>query len=298
MKFPGELNKVGTQPPVTANALTKWWDKHGVRMIANLQATAKVPASEHFWDAEFLIKKYRLKGIDFGNWLSQEDRYNYLMMAGVAMYHLSHTILKCPAGHIGRGQLFLSFGSRGRGGSYAHYHSTDQYIQINRWPKTAGKRGKSYTKTLAAGKTHEAFAHEFGHAVDGKNMEYMSGGRSVIMGVRQPVLLKQLHQKWAARLEMERLFLVLFFKPNGEPTDWVKKFTALNEKEYWYRRTEIFARYFEALSALILEEQGIDPSFMCMVSEYGSVVYPPKALLKQSIPQFRAFCKAWSSEIK
>lgn len=96
-----------------------------------------------------LCDRFGLRGIEYGNWVSQNERQDMLNMAYDSMYDLS-LAMGVPESFIGfHGQLALALGARGRGGNTAaHYEPARKVVNM--------------TKTAGAG----AFAHEWAHALD------------------------------------------------------------------------------------------------------------------------------------
>lgn len=293
VNFPGKLYDSTTTPAKTS-ALEKWWSKEGMRMMLETAGDAKLPASEKFWDAQFLEQKYCLEGFQFGNWLSQEDRYNYLMNAGAGLYHLSHTVLQVAPKFIGLNKLSVCFGSRGIRKSYAHFSGSLSLIHINRWKRSSGDRQSTYLKMFKDSPQYGSFAHEFGHWMDCLNGDFSSGGRLVLMGTRDSVLNGASD---TAKYHQEQIFKVLFFNGN-KPTAWCEQFMAIKATEYWYRRTEIWARYFEATVSMILEQNKIPSTFICHPAWYAMNAYPPTELLLLALPHFKRYVAAWTREAK
>lgn len=96
-----------------------------------------------------LCTRFGLRGIEYGNWVSQNERQDMLNMAYDSMHDLSQA-MGVPESFIGfHGKLALALGARGRGGNTAaHYEPARQVVNM--------------TKTAGAG----AFAHEWAHALD------------------------------------------------------------------------------------------------------------------------------------
>lgn len=97
---------------------------------------------------EELIETFGLRGIQFGNYLSGEDRMQAVSFAHAAFFDLSLALeVKPGAVSLGR-TLGLSFGARGKGNAMAHYEPDQRVINLT---KNAGMSG--------------TLAHEYGHAL-------------------------------------------------------------------------------------------------------------------------------------
>lgn len=97
---------------------------------------------------EDLLAKFGFRGIEYGNWMSQEERQKSLNLAYdsfcamTEIYHLPDDAISM------NGTLALGFGSRGKGKANAHYEP--------------GRRVINLTKPRGAG----SLAHEWFHALD------------------------------------------------------------------------------------------------------------------------------------
>lgn len=294
IKFPGKLIDIA-KPGSTFefSNVEAWWKKNGIRSILKTRVDAKISTTIKFWDPEYVISTFKLNGLQYGNWLSQEDRFNYLMSAGAGLHLLATKVMDIPAEKLGAGKLGLCFGSRGKPKSLGTFWPSLSLINVNRWKRKKGNRGLAYESAFLGANTIGCFAHEFGHWLDwhcGAGTSFQSGGVDVIMGIRQNKLAAG---KGTCSYHMERIFETLFLFM-GQPTPWVKDMMDADLKKYWYQRTEIFARYFEAMTSMILERQGIPSEILCNPDFYRGRVYPPTDLLKATESDFKAFCQAWA----
>lgn len=168
-----------------------------------------------------VIKRFRLKGFEYGNWVSNSDRYDNLIAAQRSLQHLAQII---GSDNIGiNGNVGVAFGARGYGGSaVAHYEA--QYNMIN------------LSKTNGAG----SLAHEYGHALDynfgsfvdqHKSYAALSGGYSTAQTL-------EANTGGQLRAMVNRLVDAVIRTDSHQ---------AIRKKgnEYWIRRTEIFARCYE-----------------------------------------------------
>lgn len=185
-------------------------------------------------DLYALMMKYHLKGFEFGNWVTQEERNEYATSIKTTLEHLKQ-ILKTE--NVGFDlQIGIAFGARGRRGALAHYEPCLNMINITR-QKGAG-----------------SLAHEYGHALDynfggfvdqHKHHTSLSGGHSVAhpltenTGTQLRALTNQIVDSVC----------------NGE--NYAKMRLVHAGNQYWFRRCEIFARFFEQYICYVLKEKGI-----------------------------------------
>ncbi len=95
-----------------------------------------------------MLKTFRFRGGEFGNWLSEQDRQQSLNHAYDALMDLSQSMgIPSEALSLG-GRLSFAFGARGKSKAAAHYEPARRVINL--------------TKMNGAG----SLAHEFGHAFD------------------------------------------------------------------------------------------------------------------------------------
>lgn len=93
-------------------------------------------------------KSFNFRGVEFGNWTSNDDRQQSLNFAYDCFNDLAR-ILGIPSNSVSlNGELGLAFASRGSGNASAHYEPSKVVINL--------------TKMKGAGCT----AHEFGHGFD------------------------------------------------------------------------------------------------------------------------------------
>ena len=96
---------------------------------------------------EFL-NSFDVKGGEFGNWLSENDRQQSLNFSYDAIYDLCYALSINPIDFSLGGKLSIAFGARGSKGAVAHYEPGREVINL--------------TKMYGAG----SLAHEWGHALD------------------------------------------------------------------------------------------------------------------------------------
>lgn len=121
----------------------------------------QVEFAKRYTDPQAAVEHFGLYGIEFGNWMNQQDRADFMFATLVTLSDMA-SVLNVPQKKMGlRQKLQLAFGARGNGGfAAAFYHPSFYLINL--------------TKTAGAG----TFAHEFGHALDEHLhlLEYGTGG--------------------------------------------------------------------------------------------------------------------------
>ncbi len=218
-----------------------------------------------------VINRYKLNNVDFGNWTSQTQKYNFILALFVALYDLEK-VLKFKNDNIGQNVLSIGYGSRGVKGAYAHYDSYGEYINLSRERRAdkVGIKDKDQLRELYSG--FGSLAHEYGHFLDyyfgakagGRTMA-ITGGRSHLI----PIDLKKSALKFdptdiikqfdinivqntgsLIRLRMYAIFVGLFLNKNKgfRPTDFYRRIYTYSknvDSKYWIQYNEIWARIFE-----------------------------------------------------
>lgn len=244
---------------------------------------------------------FKLKGFQFGNWLTNEDRYNYLAAIYICLYDLNK-VLKFKGNNLGLdNNLIVSFGARGSSGALAHYESWNHTINMTRYKKLSTinkQRADIGAPPIALPKTElfvytggvGSFAHEYGHFLDyyfGGNYDVdsthysLSTWRStsynrMIWGAKQPL-----------RKLMEDLLMKIIWKDEKKKvySAYMKKLKDYEKSDYWFRRNELFARAFEQYISYKLSALGIHNKFLAKRKYVGHVYIAPKEF-KAVVPYF------------
>ncbi len=226
------------------------------------------------------ISYFGFKGVEFGNWMSQADRLEFIYGAAHAFEAL-RKFLGIPAKYIGLGgELSIAFGARGKGGALAHYEPKHKVINIT---KPHGESGSLF--------------HEYAHAVDNLvyqlirskhesnliNIGFVSGGFSVSKGID----LDRLQRDDLIGL-MENIFASLYWNLDGSKKKWLEDFQKHENSEYWHRRNEIFARSSEVWCSLLARKLDINNK-MLIAKKYETVVYPPANVISPIFDDFKLF---------
>lgn len=195
-------------------------------------------------DPSSILKEYKLKGFEFGNWLSNNDRYDRLLACQKALTHLAGVV---GSRNIGLDYLVgIAFGARGKTKALAHYEPHFNMINI--------------TKEKGMG----TLAHEYGHALDynigyyvdqNKKHAYLSGGHVTLNKKFTTDKNRLKDNTGEIRDLMEKVLL------RASDTDSFRKMSP-GLGGYWLQRTEVFARLFEQYVCYILKTKGIRDKFL------------------------------------
>lgn len=224
---------------------------------------------------ENALEEFQLKGIEFGRWLNESERVEYLANSMQGLSNMAK-VLGIPNAAIGvHKKVGIAFGARGRGGASAHYEPSS-YSNIN------------LTKERGA----RALAHEYGHAIDnlvtkkvGGN--YITGGRSV----KKTAITNGKDSK--LRQLAEKFFKELYFNTDGSKSNYHTRL--LNGTEYDQRRIEVFARIFDTYVWTLCEEQKLASNYLA-APNFGKL-NPTKKEFEQTRPLFAELVHGILSEL-
>ncbi len=171
------------------------------------------------------LDEFAIRGGEFGNWLTEQERQANLNMAYEAFCDLAEALNISRKDISLNGQLAIAFGARGRGNALAHFEETMNVINL--------------TKMKGAG----SLSHEWGHALDFISRDIL-GGKSEERTKISDVL------KWkyqdGKRVKTD-------FYHNSEVFD---QYFCKNDKGYWSSDDEMFARAFACYVTDKLAELG------------------------------------------
>jgi hypothetical protein len=193
---------------------------------------------------------FGFRGVEFGNWVNQEERQERVNKAYDALSDLAH-VLGIPPRAIGlNGELGFAFGSRGRKGALAHYEAAKVVINL--------------TKEGGAG----TIAHEWFHALD----NYLSRKDGETLSFVSET-------KYSRDKVNEALIDLRSFLRRSGVLRRSAKADSRKAKKYFSEFREVFARAFEVFIKTELEKQGFSNNFLVNVgtipqSETLKEVYP------------------------
>jgi phage gp29-like protein len=100
-----------------------------------------------------LVEKMQLRGLQFGNYVTDEEREHHLLKSAEALTDLSD-VLGVPAEYVSwKGRLGIAYGARGKGNATAHYEPGSVVINL--------------TRASGAGSLAHEWGHFFDHALAG-----------------------------------------------------------------------------------------------------------------------------------
>ena len=181
-----------------------------------------------------LLDKFDIRGGEFGEWLSDDERQLNLNWAYISFNDMSQALgIPCSSISLDH-RLAIAFGSRGSGNALAHYEIDREVINLTRM-KGAG-----------------SLAHEWGHALD-----YISKD---ILGVEK-------YRKFFGNLFHNFKYI------NSKQTEFYKNSVQMDREYskaghgYWSSDVELFARAFACYVKDKLSEIGIENDYLCGHSE-------------------------------
>lgn len=269
-------------PPMETENIGKIYDSYTVRSGSRVDRYwmdmkiyvrylgRKEDLRKHFLDPQTAVEHFNLHGIEFGNWMNQEERANFLFATMVSFADMAKA-MNIAQNKIGLKQkLQMSFGARGSGGHAAAFYARKPYALIN------------LTKPHGRG----TLAHEYGHALD-EHLHlkaYNRGGMASGEGKSRQTDPDSF-PKDSMEYLFERVFHILYRKENGEPTS----FYEVQEERpgYFQRRREVWARTFDMYMEIRFEDLGIRNSWAIN----GDPMRPPKRLVRKAIPFIQRLIK-------
>lgn len=273
-----------------------------------------LPANYDPFDQSKVIDYFSLKGIEYGNWLNQEDRYNYLMALQIAFFDLSiATGIKKPGLSKSVG---VAFGARGKSKALAHFEPETNMINITRFKEAKRVVNPLTGRPVFGNKTTDmikpilfeitggmgSLAHEYGHALDyifggfiepdqSGSYRSLTQGRSIATDFNIPV-------KGEMRIIATQIISKLIWEKQGEiyTSFFARIKKAIKEKKlpggtYWIQHNELFARAFESYIQYSLSKKNISNTFLTK-SKYDHWVYPDAELVKTIAPLFDQLLKS------
>lgn len=277
--------------------LDDYWEKNGIVIYGAIKRVAyQLPLkfAQRATDEKYLMEWFGIKGIQYGRWLNQEDRYNYLAGMAVAMYDLQR-ITGFPAKQMGLNKtLSFAFGARGTGAGIAHYEPLDKIINLNRYRRTdaqevkEGKENARRSEAIRLNASISAMAHEYGHAID-----YYFGlqvSKTALTRGRETTS-DYIQRQNPLQQDMENLMAaILLNKDKNKPSAYYNRLKEYIEDkpktgDYYLRRNEVFARAFELYVRYQLKVKGYTNKFLTE-TKYDRKFYLTDNELRSIIPLF------------
>lgn len=274
--------------------LEKWWGANGFQRIYKefRGGTLDPVFMKQIADVRNVSKVFNLRGYQFGNWVTNEDRFNYLAALGICLYDLNK-VLKFKSNNMGfDGHLGVAFGARGFKGAVAHYEPWSHVINVTRYKEAddfIGKPSKEVRFVNSGGVG--SFAHEYGHFLDyffGSRYEVDTNVFSLSDGTSIDRKRKNYNKsKQPLRYAMEDILEVAYWGSpvKKEKSAYIKRIEGFSDKDYYVQRCEIFARLFEQYIGHKLIQLKVENKFLTK-TKYNTAIYMTDAELKKVIPLF------------
>jgi hypothetical protein len=209
-----------------------------------------------------IVKKYHLKGIAFGNYVTQEERYHFLYKISKQLEALAKVK---GSNNLGKDVLVIAFGSQGMPKANAHFNAKDNLINLNR----GRKENKKYKDVL---KGENSFIHEYAHFLD-----------------HQQALNDSNIPTWYSCERREngitgdaktRAFVDVVNKAEDNDKYIARLQGRLNTK-YLESRIEVFARLFETAFTYYVYDKYSSFRSVLDVKKYGAEIYLTKDEIKK-----------------
>jgi len=214
--------------PLSGGKCERWWKENSGRKngLEKVKQNRKLILTDFKSQMDMSVAEtltnYQFKGFEFGNWLSQAERYDVFRTFQHCSLSLSHFLKSINIGfdyNIG-----VAFGARGSRGALAHYEPALNIINM--------------TKENGAG----ALLHEYAHALDycigaffDQNLKYtaISGGHTIT----------QSKDNCGGQFRYMMNKILLYVRSTDSYRLLAEK---CKKPEYWLNSTELFARLTEA----------------------------------------------------
>lgn len=305
----------------TGSRITQYWAHERFEKLWELVSERKgaVPLRYDFTDQNKVCEFFALKGFEYGNWLSQEDRYNYLFAFQVAAYDLGKFILGWDG--IGLGHLGVSFGARGSRSALAHFEPQTNIINITRY-KRSDKLTDSWGNRMYDEPTSEikdklfvhtggmgSFGHEYFHFLDylfGGGIEPSTTTAALTAGNIRYDQREITAKKGTIRYEVQKIMNILQYTDSGKYTSFYGRMVKLNTPDangkvylptYWLRQNELFARTAEVYISMKLTKKKSRNLFLHKNKYDDPRIYPSLSLIKKAEPHFDRMLKLMRQHI-
>jgi len=218
-----------------------------------------------------IIKKYSIKGFEYGNWVNNNDRYDRLEATAESLENLAKIL---GTKNIGcDGKIGIAFGARGHNKFAAHFEANTFMINL--------------TKEKGFG----SLAHEYGHALDYFFGMFVDQSRefSSLVGGHTTRMVLPLDGGSLRKQATKIVNDITTYKGNKTATyeRLEKNFAG---SEYWFRRCEIFARAFEQWVRYKMDQKGITNTFLSK-RKYEAASYILPADFKRIAPEMDKLIK-------
>lgn len=267
----GNIINVTSGQIVPGGRIQRYWEDKDINYKKFFRSVPKNITKDYMNDPASFVEYFKLHSVEFGNWLNQEERRQFLSAGADSLIQLAEML---GVSHSSMGlnrKLSIAFGARGIGGKYAAHYERKPYCIIN------------ITKPHAQ---NGSFAHEFAHALDNLISFHVEKKQNGMVSLDFAEGKKSRYSDM-----MGKIFLSLLGK-DGDSV-FAKKLEKMTD--YYQFPPEIFARSFEAT----LEHfYGKPTNSMLYKPNYSDSIYPPQSLLKLCAENIIKFAKTAINELK
>jgi len=273
---------------ITGSRADRYWDgghKNSGKYMRFRSPVRKLPKGfsdiSDLYDQQKVLNYFSLDGFEYGNWLSNDDRFNFLYGCFVSLLDIQDLTGIKP---VGFGIYSIAFGARGVPGAKAHFEPFPGVINLTK------EHGLN------------SLAHEYGHLLDhffgafidqDKESQYLSFGRSAGYGVAK----KSAFRKNSLRALMQELIQSIVLDEKGNSSSYYKRLTKYSKTDYTTRATEIFARTFEQWVTYKLNAKGVSNRYLSK-HKYENWNYLKPDEFKKALPKMNALIKAMAIKAK
>jgi Large polyvalent protein-associated domain 1 len=258
-----------------------------------IETVSDAPISyERLYDT--VVNTYGITGIEFGNWVNTNYRYNYLVGFIVAVYDLSK-VVNLPGKTVGVNKLSISFGARGMGRATAHFEPAKWIINLTRFA-----RDEDFKDGGGLG----ALAHEYGHFLDyffGTYHNDLTPYRSLTMGRYTTTDIPADMMEGDTLVSIANNIIHRIIWEDQSSLIYSSYYAMLKKKVkeggYWLRHNELFARAFEQWVQYKLQKKGVYNIFLTKY-KYESSAYMKPDFAKKIYPLFDRLVKKMAETIK
>jgi hypothetical protein len=274
-----------------------------------------MPKALKYWDQNKVLEYFNVRGFQYGNWLNQEDRYQYLIGCAVSMHDLTKITGLKPQQIGMEGALRVAFGARGKSKALAHYEPATRTINLTRYKEqdSANKKMK-YFMSGGSG----SFGHEWAHALDG-HIQTNIAKRNKLDSMLSPIIMDCIvnvpgsgiaynpPRSGVERLMADLMASIMLTKQANSP---YYKYSAhynriqkacseglLGNPKYWLDPAELFARSFEVFISKQMKKLPYTNRYLSQL-KYDSLPYQTPRESTISETHWKALLKECSKSIQ
>lgn len=260
--------KPNTRPVGSLGRIDRFWTQKGYQKTRRQIVQIAPKTNLQTTTSDLLLatlEQYKWRGAEFGNWVSQDDRNLFVVAFIQSCNDLSRIFGFKQLGM--EYTIGVAYGARGKGGkALAHFEPSTFMINLTK------------------GKGFGAFAHEYGHALDyffGRYIEPNTRSAALSMGSSTAKNVTG-DTPGSLRLDMNNLINNIISNKTTLSESY-QRWEQYADSDYWLRRNEIFARWFEQYVHYQLDKKGITNTYLTK-EKYTGVFYLTPADFKRTLP--------------